>query len=342
LLRDFSVLQGGWDAIKLLGTDRATLENLVVDTNRGGIDVDCCQHVQVVDCTVNSPDDAICLKSSYALGYARITSEVDISNCNVSGSYVEGTVIDGTRQRMSESDPTPRVGRIKLGTESNGGFQHISITDSTFDGCWGLTLSSVDGAVMQDINVRNLTMTDLHFCPVFIRLGARMRGPSTASIGAIRRVSIKNVSAFGSHLDPILVSSVISGIPGFPVESVALDNLAVQQRGTGTKTDAMRQLPEQIAAYPDVTMFGTTPSNALYARHVRDLQVSNAQITTLAEDDRPAFFLIDVGRASFTGVQEPQVQSVPTYVLQTVGSFCLTASPPLPDICLANVQETTL
>ncbi len=43
-----------------------------IDTDRDGIDIDCCQNVRVSNCTVNSPwDDGICPKSSYALGYAR-------------------------------------------------------------------------------------------------------------------------------------------------------------------------------------------------------------------------------------------------------------------------------
>ena len=40
--------------------------------------------------------------------------------------------------RRSEDPRLGPVGRIKLGTESNGGFKNITIADCTFDYCRGL------------------------------------------------------------------------------------------------------------------------------------------------------------------------------------------------------------
>ena len=72
LLRDFSILKGGHFGLLLTGVDNLTIDNLTIDTDRDGMDIDCCQNVRVSNCTVNSPwDDGICPKSSYALGYAR-------------------------------------------------------------------------------------------------------------------------------------------------------------------------------------------------------------------------------------------------------------------------------
>src|ERR1035438_1886157 len=84
--RDFSMLKGGHFALLLTGVDNLTIDNLKIDTDRDGIDIDCCQNVRVSNCTVNSPwDDGICPKSSYALGYARPTRNVTIANCWVTG-----------------------------------------------------------------------------------------------------------------------------------------------------------------------------------------------------------------------------------------------------------------
>jgi polygalacturonase len=86
LLRDFSVLQGGWFCLLATGVDNLTIDNITVDTNRDGFDIDCCRNVRVVNCTVNSPwDDGICPKSSFALGYARSTENVTVSNCFLTG-----------------------------------------------------------------------------------------------------------------------------------------------------------------------------------------------------------------------------------------------------------------
>ncbi len=79
ILSDFSILQGGWFGILATGVDNFTIDNLKIDTNRDGIDIDCCRNVRVSNCTVNSPwDDGICPKSSYALGYARATENLTI------------------------------------------------------------------------------------------------------------------------------------------------------------------------------------------------------------------------------------------------------------------------
>ena len=65
LLRDFAILKGGHFGLLLTGVDNLTIDNLLIDTDRDGMDIDCCQNVRVSNCTVNSPwDDGICPKSS--------------------------------------------------------------------------------------------------------------------------------------------------------------------------------------------------------------------------------------------------------------------------------------
>src|SRR5580692_10268075 len=184
IFRDFSILKGGHFGLLLTGVDNLTIDNLKIDTDRDGIDIDCCKNVHVSNCTVNSPwDDAICPKSSYALGFARPTQNVTIANCYVTGCWELGTVLDGTFKRRS----TGGTGRIKCGTESNGGFVNITIANCVFEGCGGLALESVDGALLEDITVTNLTMRDINNCPIFLRLGARLRGPKESTkVGTLR------------------------------------------------------------------------------------------------------------------------------------------------------------
>jgi polygalacturonase len=160
LLRDFTILQGGWFGILATGVDNFTLDNLTIDTNRDGMDIDCCHFVMVSNCKVNSPnDDGICLKSSFALNEFRTTENVTITNCIVSG-YNVGTVLDGTYKRTPPSNNFDRgpFGRIKFGTESNGGFKNITISNCVFDYCRGLAIETTDGALIEDVSVNNITM----------------------------------------------------------------------------------------------------------------------------------------------------------------------------------------
>ena len=136
ILRDITIKHGGHFAILASGVDNLTIDNLKIDTNRDGIDLDCCRSVRISNCSVNAPfDDGICLKSSYALKLLRATENVAITNCQLTG-YDEGTFLDGTYKRDDEK--TKRVGpvsRIKLGTESNGAFRNIAISNCVFDYC---------------------------------------------------------------------------------------------------------------------------------------------------------------------------------------------------------------
>jgi hypothetical protein len=54
-LRDFSIFKGGWFGILATGVDNLAIDNLKIDTNRDGMDIDCCRNVRVSNCTVNSP-----------------------------------------------------------------------------------------------------------------------------------------------------------------------------------------------------------------------------------------------------------------------------------------------
>ena len=169
-LRDFSILNGGHFAILATGVDNLTIDNLRIDTNRDGIDVDACTNVRISNCSVNSPnDDAIVLKSSYALGVARATEHVTITNCFVSG-YDIGSLLDGTYKRnvTKAPDRDGPTGRVKFGTESNGGFKNITISNIVFDRSRGLALETVDGGAIEDIAISNITMRDVSNSPLFI------------------------------------------------------------------------------------------------------------------------------------------------------------------------------
>ena len=215
ILRDISMLECGHFAILATAVDNLTIDNLKIDTNRDGINIDCCRNVRVVNCSVNSPwDDAICPKSSFALGYARATENVTIANCYVTGGYQVGSLLDGSFKpspEVSEDHEWQRTGRIKCGTESNGGFRNIAIANCIFESCRGLALETVDGGIMEDITVVGVTMRDIRNSPIFLRLGARMRGPRDIPIGGLKRVLISNVTCHGPRNE---MPSIISGIPG--------------------------------------------------------------------------------------------------------------------------------
>ena len=305
LIRDVTFLHAGWFAILATGVDNLTIDDLKMDTNRDGMDIDCCKNVHVSNCSVNSPfDDGICLKSSYALGYARPTENVTITNCLVMG-YIEGSFLDGTYRRVDTGGKTNwhRTGRIKMGTESNGGFKNIAISNCVFEYCHGLALETVDGGLLEDVAISNITMRDIIDAPVFIRLGGRMRGPSGTPVGALRRIMISNIVAY--NLDSTQ-GILISGIPGHDIEDVELKDIKLYYKGGGTEEQAKREIPPLEKGYPEPSAFGTTPSYGLYARNVNGLILDDIQLNLLADDRRPAVYLDSVSHAELRFLAVPK------------------------------------
>ena len=321
LLRDFSALKCGHFVVLATGVDNLTIENLLIDTDRDGLDIDCCRNVRVSNCTVNSPwDDAICPKSSYALGVARATENVTIANNYVCGYYELGTVLAGTWKKFDEEAPVSRQGRIKCGTESNGGFKNISITGNVIEGCKGISLESSDGAYIEDIAITGNTMRDIIDAPLFLRLNRRNRGPKeTMRPGALRRVVISNLVSYNSAAS---TASLISGIPSNLIEDVKLSNcffghegLPKRMRvGWGDAFAPMQEwrtikVPENEDGYPEILRMGPTPSHGFFVRHLRNLEMSHVEVSPMASDPRPAFWLEDVHRADFFAITAPRQQN---------------------------------
>ncbi|HEX6716135.1 MAG TPA: glycosyl hydrolase family 28-related protein [Pyrinomonadaceae bacterium] len=338
IIRDISILHGGHFAILATGVDNLTIDNVKIDTNRDGIDVDACKNVRISNCTVNSPfDDGICPKSSYALGYARVTENMTITNCQVSG-YDEGTLFDGTYKRdfRNANGTFSPTGRIKFGTESNGGFKNITVSNCVFDYSRGLALEAVDGALLEDVTISNLTMRDISNSPIFLRLGSRNRGPKeTTKVGAMRRVIISNVVVYNA--DP-KYSSIISGIPGYMIEDVQLSNIRVYAKGGGTKEQAALDPLERENIYPEPTMFGELPAYGFFIRHIKGLQMRDVEVSYLSRDLRPAFWLNDVSGVEFIHIKAQREADVPTFILKNVSDFSIQQSSPLSDQRIERIE----
>ncbi len=355
VISDITLFMGGHFAVLATGVDNLTLDNVKIDTNRDGFDIDACRNVRVSNCSVNSPqDDGIVLKSSFALGFARATENVTITNCQLSG-YDVGTFLDGTFQRTMERAPDRDgpTGRIKFGTESNGGFKNISISNCVFDHCRGLALETVDGGPVEDIVITNITMRDVSNSPLFLRIGNRARGPAGMPVSTMRRITISNLTAYDA--DP-RYASIIAGLPGHPVEDVHLSNIRILYRGGLTMSDVRTQalannffaggrgtaansptnhdpydVPDGEKLYPEPSMFGVLPAYGLFIRHAKNLTLRDVQIGFLKEDGRPAVVLWDVADITFDNLTAQKSPSAPLFMLRDLTGLAIRNSAGIPD-----------
>jgi polygalacturonase len=340
VLRDFSVLLGGHFAVLASGVDNLTIDNVKVDTQRDGFDIDACRNVRIANCSVNSPnDDAYVFKSSYALGAPRFTENVSLINCQGTGFDV-GTFLDGTFQKTQDIAPDHEgnCGRIKLGTESNVGFRNIAFGNCVFERTRGIALETVDGGLLEDVTINNVTLREVVNSPIFLRLGQRMRGPKGVPIGKLRRISISNVSAY--DVDP-KYAVVIAGLPGHPIEEVTLRGIRIHYRGGGTKEQAERVVPENENAYPEPSMFGVTPSYGFFIRHAVGVELGDIDVTFAENDHRPAFQLEDVRDADMVNIKAKKLEGGSTVRLKGVTGFTLRNSRDLPETRVDRATEKT-
>jgi polygalacturonase len=266
---------GAW-TLNFFQSRHATVERVTIRTrqtglaNNDGIDLDSCEGVRIRDCDIESGDDALCLKA---------TSPLPCRNIKASGCKLSSN-----------------CNAIKLGTESLGDFENISVTDCQIrdTGMAGIALYSVDGAQMRDVTITGITMNGVTV-PVSVRLGARLKTFRTGDMakppGSLRDVTIKNVRVTGARQ----IGLLINGITNHPVENLTLKNIRIELAGGGKLSDAQIQLPEKESSYPEYSMFGKVmPAYGIYARHVRGITFKNVQTTVKNPDARPANIFVDV------------------------------------------------
>ncbi|MBQ3636200.1 MAG: right-handed parallel beta-helix repeat-containing protein [Bacteroidales bacterium] len=303
-IRGVMFLNCGHFAMLMTGVDDLLIEGVTADTNRDGFDIDCCERVVVRGCTVNTVnDDAIVLKCSYALGREKPTENVVVEDCHVSG-YDAGTVIDGskTTQTTKAPDGDGPTGRIKLGTESNGGFRDIVIRRCTFEHCRGLALETVDGAAMDGIRVSDIEMKDICNSPIYIRLGDRMRAPEGFHFSTARDIRIEDVKV--SDADS-RYACLIAGVEGHPVKDVELKDITIEYRGGLTMDDYKEQrgvnpffVPEARKVgrhgesnYPEPSAHGIQPAWGIAIYNADGVKLKNIKMRTAKKDERPAIHI---------------------------------------------------
>jgi Glycosyl hydrolases family 28 len=262
--------------ISLLGTDYVNIDGVtILNGYSDGIDPDCCHHVRISNCHIESWDDSIVPKTSFSLGKRRSTENVTVTNCVLASN----------------------CNCFKLGTESGGDYRNIAVSNCTMFSrstarppISGISLLSVDGSTMEGVTISNIAMTDVR-CPVFLRLGNRGRDMEKPIPGTIRDVLVANVTASGASWP-----SAVMGIVDHPVERVTFRDLRVGYKGGGTREEARAEVHEHVAKYPSADMFETYPAYGLYCRHARDLHLSGLHFRCESPDLRPAVRCDDVSR----------------------------------------------
>ncbi|WP_338399095.1 glycoside hydrolase family 28 protein [Persicobacter psychrovividus] len=288
-IKDLELKSSAFWMLRAYLCDDVTIQNINLfnhaNTNNDGIDIVDCHRVKITGCTVDSSDDAICLKSEAPRG----THDVVISDCIVSST----------------------AGYIKLGTGSFGSFKRIAVSNCVLrptrakeiihvlghaQGITGLSLMSVDGAAIENISFNNIIMEGM-LTPIFVRIGNRHKvthqeySKSPISPGTIRNIHYHNITA--SNVGPIPVN--ITGYPGHYVEGLSISHAKFEYAVAGSKKDLQTPVAENSNWYPYPGMYQTNlPASGMYLRHVKHVWLDHVNFMPAPDDPRPCMHLEDV------------------------------------------------
>ncbi|MBS1565459.1 MAG: right-handed parallel beta-helix repeat-containing protein [Bacteroidetes bacterium] len=242
-----------------------------------GIGIDGCQDVRIHNCNVESGDDALVFKTT--------SSKMACRNI----------VVEGLRLKSSPAG-------IKMGTESMAPFEDIKIRNcyiyETRNG--GIKLLTVDGALLRNIEISDITMSDVK-TPMLFRLGSRLSvfrkdQDTKQPTGIFENVIIRNVKAVAADSAQLKPPTgiLITGVPGHYITNLTLENIEIDLLGAGTLGNARHTVPEAIDQYPEVKTFGPViPAYGVWARHVKGLKLKNVRFHIKNNDLRPAFICED-------------------------------------------------
>jgi len=269
--------------------------------NNDGIDIIDSKNVRITNSYFNSSDDGICLKSyNYPRDQNTFCDSIYIGNCTVRSS----------------------ASAIKFGTASYSGFKNITIENikvfDTFRSA--IALESFDNGSLENVLIQNVNAKNTGNA-IFIRLGKRY---ADNRVGSIRNITIRNVKVSVPFQRPDadyvyrgpalpyfhnIFPSSITGIPGYPVENVVLEDIQITYPGRGHKgysnspLSRLTDIPEQQNKYPEFSMFGELPAWGFYVRHVDGLKMKNVTVRIKDPDYRPAFVFDDVNELFLNSVQ---------------------------------------
>jgi polygalacturonase len=285
VIKDLNLYNATDLAVYLAGCEDCRITGLNIKVNIDGISPDGCKNIIISDCNIVAGDDAIVPKSSYTLNKKIDCENIVITNCVVSS----------------------RMCAIKFGTETNGGFKNVTISNCTiYDTCYtGLAIEIADGGEIDGLVATGITMKNVG-SPFIITLTDRKRGPEGTPVGSIKNVIIDNLIATGPyqdmslirytatlppdtdyHHEPKIIASSVTGLEDSVLENISLSNIYLTVPGGCDKKTQEIEIPDKPIPTPAAFSYSyLLPAYGIYFKHVKNLKLRNINTQTLEPDMR--------------------------------------------------------
>jgi hypothetical protein len=297
---NINVVDAGMWSVVNMQSDYLTISNLNVNDdglngNRDGCDVVDCWHVVISNCTIDSGDDSICLKS----GNSRGVNDVLVQNCTITRSQSNG---------------------LKFGTASTGPFTNITFQDCTVMNTShsAMAVESVDGG-----SINNVIYQRIHFSgcqnAIFVILGSR----SGAAVGSINGITFRDItgSAMTDTRGCPITGCFTNGV-NYRLKNIVFDNVSIAYQG------ALGFVPtnppvEYSGQYPENTIWTNLPAFGYYVRHATNVVFTNCDSSVAPADARPWLATNDVSSLTVVGPVLNVVPGPANVALQWQNNFVL-------------------
>jgi polygalacturonase len=279
--------RGGHFAVLFNGCHDLSFTNIKIlsGADRDGINVVNSWNVDIGDSTIQSVDDAVVLKSDFALGRTFPSYNIHVHDSTISSSANNAT---------------------QFGSETCGDFHDVTFDHLTITGAGkaGIGMVSMDGSTIQHVSYSNITMSKTAV-PIYLKIGDRHSCPGNPSIGHISDVSISDVTG-ADAVSPISSSTefspTIAGASSSArVENVRLTNVRLTVKGGHPASDTDIVPPENNTKHAP-SIYATRPAYGWWLRHVTGISFVGCDVRFEKSDGRPAFITDDASNVSLDAV----------------------------------------
>jgi len=257
---DWTLHIGGSEHVVIRGVK--IFSDLKYGVNADGIDIDGGKNIHISDCTVETGDDAICLKTTYNEGNPIPLENVTVSNCALVSTSCA----------------------LKLGTESYADMRNIVFNNCVISNSnRGIGIFVRDGANIENVIFSNLTIdcNRKHFnwwgdgdAMRFVLL----KRNADSKLGSIKNLQIINVIAKQQG------TSLFAGFEGKHLENIKLQNVQITHHAEQTpdkratdilKIEKVNNLKiNQLYTYWDKMAVETKWKSALLLKDVKEGLIS--------------------------------------------------------------------
>ena len=276
-IQNIKVVDAGMWSVVNMQSDYLTITNVEINDhglggNRDGFDIVDCWHTVIANCTIDSGDDAICVKS----GHPRGVNDLLVKNCTVTKSQSNG---------------------FKFGTASVGPFTNITFQDCRLQNVShsAMAVESVDGSAVSGVTFQRISFSGCQN-GIFISLGKR----HGATVGSVNGITFRDIT--GSNMTDTRgcpISGCFSDGITYKVQNILFDNVNISFKGGLDSVPA--NPPEYAGEYPENTMWANLPAYGYYLRHARNVVFTNCSTSAVSADARPWLATNDVSSLKIVG-----------------------------------------